>query len=52
MVNVPYGSQYLFESVSILAGLRQIQGIRPKVKLNGMQRRNLEKYLSTVSKTP
>lgn len=37
---------------TIEEGLRQIQEVRPKVKLNGMQRRNLQKYLTTVSKTP
>lgn len=33
---------------SIDTGLQSIQAARPKVKLNPVQRRNLEKYLSTV----
>lgn len=40
------------EFADIDEGLRQIQAVRPKVKLNRMQRGNLEKYLTTVSKTP
>jgi protein-tyrosine phosphatase len=36
------------ELPNIDSGLKSIQAVRPKVKLNPVQRHNLEKYLSTV----